>query len=133
MGGRVKGGSEVFGDVRCETEEFDGCCDDGGEKVCGVERGGGGHLPGMADEAGFGVYYWRETAKNKGDKDNEVDFILVNDGEVIAIEVKSGRRTMNSGLPAFANTFHPKKSFVVGSGGVSLEDFLSADIKVLFD
>ena len=98
-----------------------------------VESAVGAHLLAMADEAGFEVYYWRESAKNRGDKDNEVDFILVNNGEVIAIEVKSGRRTMNSGLPSFANTFHPKKSFVVGSGGVSLEDFLSADIKVLFD
>lgn len=98
-----------------------------------VESVVGAHLLAMADEVGFEVYYWREPAKNRGDKDNEVDFILVNDGEVIAIEVKSGRRTMNSGLPAFANTFHPKKSFVVGSGGVSLEDFLCADIKVLFD
>ena len=98
-----------------------------------VESAVGAHLLAMADEADCQVFYWRESAKNRGDKDNEVDFILVNDGEVIAIEVKSGRRTMNSGLPAFANTFHPKKSFVVGSGGVSLEDFLSADIKVLFD
>ena len=96
-----------------------------------VESAVGAHLLAMADEAGFEVYYWREADSSK--KTNEVDFILVNNGEVIAIEVKSGRRTMNSGLPAFADTFHPKNSFVVGSGGISLEDFLSADIKVLFE
>lgn len=66
-------------------------------------------------------------------KMQEVDFVLVNNGEVTAIEVKSGRRTMNSGLPVFGEKFHPKKFFVVGSGGISLEDFLSADIKVLFE
>lgn len=28
---------------------------------------------------------------------------------------------MNSGLPAFTEAFHPKRAFVVGTGGVSLE------------
>ena len=48
-----------------------------------------------------------------------------------AIEVKSGRRGMNSGLPAFTEAFHPDKSLVVGTGGVSLEDFLGCDIERL--
>ena len=52
-------------------------------------------------------------------------------GEVTAIEVKSGRRGMNSGLPAFVEAFHPWRSFVVGTGGVSLEDFLGCDIETL--
>lgn len=91
-----------------------------------VESAVGTHLLGIAEEEDYQVYYWRDTAKNR--QDMEVDFIIVNDGEVIAIEVKSGRRGMNSGLPAFVEAFHPKKSFVVGSGGVSLEDFLKSDI-----
>ena len=95
-----------------------------------VESAIGAHLLGMAEEADYQVYYWREPARNRDDKDKEVDFIIVNDGEVTAIEVKSGRRGMNSGLPVFVETFHPEKSFVVGSGGVSLEDFLRCDIEV---
>ena len=96
-----------------------------------VESTVGAHLLGMAEEADYEVYYWREPARNKADKDKEVDFIILNDGEVTAIEVKSGRRGMNSGLPVFVEAFHPKKSFVVGSGGVSLEDFLKCDIEAL--
>ena len=96
-----------------------------------VESTIGVHLLGMAEEADYQVYYWREPARNKADKDKEVDFIIVNDGEVTAIEVKSGRRGMNSGLPVFVEAFHPGKSFVVGSGGVSLEDFLKCDIETL--
>lgn len=96
-----------------------------------VESTIGVHLLGMAEEADYQVYYWRESARNKADKDKEVDFIIVNDGEVTAIEVKSGRRGMNSGLPVFVEAFHPGKSFVVGSGGVSLEDFLRCDIEAL--
>lgn len=91
-----------------------------------VESAVGTHLLGMAEEEDYQVYYWRDTVKNR--QDVEVDFIIVNDGEVTAIEVKSGRRGMNSGLPAFVEAFHPKKSFVVGSGGVSLEDFLKSNI-----
>ena len=96
-----------------------------------VESTIGVHLLGMAEEADYQVFYWREPARNKADKDKEVDFIIVNDGEVTAIEVKSGRRGMNSGLPVFVEAFHPRKSFVVGSGGVSLEDFLRCDIEAL--
>ena len=96
-----------------------------------VESAVGAHLQSMAEEADYQVYYWREPARNKADKDKEVDFIIVNDGEVTAIEVKSGRRGMNSGLPVFVEAFHPRKSFVVGSGGVSLEDFLRCDIEAL--
>ena len=36
---------------------------------------------------------------------------------------------MNSGLPEFVETFHPKQSFVVGTGGVSLEDFLNSEVE----
>ena len=96
-----------------------------------VESAIGAHLLSMAEEADYQVFYWREPARNKAGKDKEVDFIIVNDGEVTAIEVKSGRRGMNSGLPAFVEAFHPKRSFVVGAGGVSLEDFLSCDLGAL--
>ena len=30
---------------------------------------------------------------------------------------------MNAGLPAFQKMFNPQLAFVVGSGGVSIEDF----------
>ncbi|WP_455108007.1 ATP-binding protein [Porphyromonas sp.] len=89
-----------------------------------VESAIGAHLIGSAEELDYQIFYWRESSL-------EVDFILVNKGEVTAIEVKSGRRGMNSGLPAFAKAFHPGKSFVVGTGGVSVEDFLSYDIEAL--
>lgn len=96
-----------------------------------VESAVGAHLLSMADELDYKVFYWREPSKNKKEKDKEVDFIIVHGGEVTAIEVKSGRRGMNSGLPAFVEAFRPKRSFVVGTGGVSLEDFLSCRIEDL--
>ena len=94
-----------------------------------VESAVGAHLLSMADELDYEVYYWRESSRNKSD--NEVDFIVVRDGEITAIEVKSGRRGMNSGLPAFVEAFHPIRSFVVGTGGVNIEDFLSSDFEMI--
>ena len=96
-----------------------------------VESAVGAHLLSMAEELDYEVYYWREPLRTKEEKDKEVDFVVVSDGEATAIEVKSGRRGMNFGLPAFVEAFHPRRSFVVGTGGVSLEDFLGSDVERL--
>lgn len=96
-----------------------------------VESAIGAHILSMAEELDYKVYYWREPSRSKDGSDKEVDFIIDNAGELTAIEVKSGRRGMNSGLPAFVEAFHPKRAFIVGTGGVSLEDFLSCDIESL--
>lgn len=89
-----------------------------------VESAVGTHLISNADELGYDLYYWRE-------KNDEVDYIVKGGEKCIAIEVKSGRRGMNSGLPKFIEAFRPTKSFVVGSHGVKLEDFLSCNIEDL--
>ena len=98
-----------------------------------VESAVGAHLLSMADELDYKVYYWREPSRNKDENDKEVDFIIDNGGEVTAIEVKSGRRGMNAGLPDFVEAFKPKRSFVVGTGGVTLEDFLGCEIEKNLD
>ena len=94
-----------------------------------VESAVGAHLLSMADELDYDVYYWSKPSRSRKEKDNEVDFIIVSGGDTTAIEVKSGRRGMNSGLPAFVEAFSPRKSFVVGSSGVPVEDFLYCDIE----
>ncbi len=91
-----------------------------------VESIVGAHVLNMAEELDYKVYYWRE-------KNDEVDFIIEYNNQCIAIEVKSGRRTTNEGLSKFSSKFHPKHSFVVGSGGVPVEEFLSWDMSVLFE
>ena len=96
-----------------------------------VESAIGAHILSLAEELDYKVYYWREPSRSKDESDKEVNFIIDNDGELTAIEVKSGRRGMNSRLPAFVEAFHPKRAYIVGTGGVSLEDFLSCDIESL--
>ena len=73
----------------------------------------------------FEVFYWRE-------RDDEVDFILRKKGSVIAIEVKSNAEKKTAGLEKFKQLFQPKKAFIVGDGGINIEDFLSMDIRKLF-
>lgn len=90
-----------------------------------VESAVGAHLVSNAEESGYDVFYWRE-------RDDEVDFIITKYGEAVALEVKSGRRGMNSGIPAFSKLFHPKRSLIIGTGGLPMEDFLGIDPAELF-
>ncbi len=90
-----------------------------------VESAVGAYLLGGAEEGSYNVYYWRERS-------NEVDFIIVRQGEVIALEVKSGRRGMNSGLPKFCELFQPKLALVIGTDGIPFDDFFRMKIEDLF-
>lgn len=90
-----------------------------------VESAVGAHLVNHADKLDYKVYYWR-------DKNDEVDFIVERRHKVWAIEVKSGKRSMNKGLGLFREAFQPYRAFVVGTGGISVEDFLSADLDKFF-
>jgi predicted AAA+ superfamily ATPase len=73
----------------------------------------------------FEVYYWRE-------RNNEVDFILKKKDSIVAIEVKSNAEKQTSGLDKFKEMFNPKNAFIIGDGGISVEDFFSMDLRKLF-
>lgn len=84
----------------------------------------GAHLVNGADKGNYEVFYWREG-------NEEVDYIIRKNSKLMAIEVKSGRRGMNSGLSNFREIFHPHRAFVVGTNGMGMEDFLKADVTQL--
>ena len=90
-----------------------------------VESAVGAYLIGNAEESGYKVYYWHERS-------DEVDFILVRQGETFALEVKSGRRGMNSGLPKFCDRFHPQRALVVGTDGIPFKEFFKLRVEDLF-
>lgn len=90
-----------------------------------MESAVGAYLVSQSQICDYKVYYWRDSK-------DEVDFVLVRRQQKVAIEVKSGRRTANAGLPKFTKTFHPHRALVVGSGGLSFEEFLSMDLNLLF-
>ena len=90
-----------------------------------VESSIGAHLINYAAMERFNLYYWRE-------KNDEVDFIIEQGGEIIGIEVKSGRRATNKGMTIFAEKFKSKKVIVVGTGGIPIEEFLTMNPIYLF-
>jgi predicted AAA+ superfamily ATPase len=84
-----------------------------------VESAVGAHLANAAMVGDCKLHYWRE-------RNHEVDFIVQAGRRLTAIEVKSGRAPMaHAGTAAFAQTFHPQRSLLVGGDGITLEDFLS--------
>lgn len=86
-----------------------------------VESAVGAFLLNMADEYDYKLFYWRE-------REDEVNFVIDAEDKLVAIEVKSGRRTNNQGLSEFMKRYNPDFSLVVGSGGVPVEEFLSWDL-----
>ena len=90
-----------------------------------VESAIGAHLINASVGDGINVFYWRE-------KNEEVDFILEKDNQLIALEVKSGKNTSAKGIAAFNKLYHPKKSLLVGGDGLTIEEFLTVSPKDLF-
>ena len=92
-----------------------------------VESTVGAHLFNTAVPDDLSLYYWR-------DGNLEVDFILRRGPDVIAFEVKSGTRRMNTnGLEEFKKRFNPFRSLLVGEGGIPIEEFLSIPAKNWFE
>ncbi len=82
-----------------------------------VESAIGAHLINQSITERYAVFYWRE-------RNEEVDFIIQQYSKVIALEVKSGRRGENKGLASFSKIYHPHKALIVGTNGISIEEFL---------
>ena len=92
---------------------------------CIFESAIGAYLVSQAFVHRFEVYYWRE-------RNDEVDFILHKKGTLVAIEVKSNAEKTTKGLEKFKELFKPKASFIIGDGGIGVEEFFSMDINKLF-
>ncbi len=85
-----------------------------------VESAIGAHLV-VTCSSDVEISYWR--AGNQ-----EVDFVLKREDEILALEVTSGRRKASlSGLAAFVDRFGPARTLLVGGQGIPLEEFLLAD------
>ncbi len=90
-----------------------------------LESGIGAYIVSQAFVHRFEVFYWRERC-------DEVDFVLRKDKSVVAIEVKGNAEKNTAGLDKFRKMFSPTAAFVVGDGGVPLEEFLKMDLRKIF-
>lgn len=90
-----------------------------------VESAVGAYLVNQSIREGFSVYYWREG-------NDEVDFVLELQGNIIAIEVKSGIAKNTKGMQSFARKFHPHKTYLIDNKNLSWEEFLKINPVELF-
>lgn len=82
----------------------------------------GTHILHCAPEEDFEVFYWNDGS-------NEVDFIVKKGQKVLAIEVKSGRKSRSlGGMNAFLKKYPESKPLLVGGEGVDLDFFLSGTV-----
>jgi predicted AAA+ superfamily ATPase len=79
------------------------------------------HLQGLTHE----VSYWRHS-------NDEVDFVVRSSRGIWAVEVKSGRPGKAAGIEAFLRRHPDARPFLVGPGGMSLEEFFGADPSEIF-
>lgn len=89
-----------------------------------VESAVGCYLLDKADELEYTVYYWREN-------NEEVDFVVRRGERLLAIEVKSGRRQMNSGVGKFREQYNPQHTLMVGGDAMPVEQLFKGDIGTL--
>lgn len=92
-----------------------------------VESAVGAYLLARSAEDGFTVQGWREGTA-------EVDFVISNSREVVAIEVKSGRTKSQGGMATFLREYPEASRVVVGgsaAGACTLKDFLLGDVDLL--
>lgn len=91
-----------------------------------VESAVGAHLINACRTEPMKLSYW-----NEGNR--EIDFILEYKNAVLALEVKSGRRTAKiSASQAFAKVQPQARLLTIGSGGIPLIDFFTMDLKKMF-
>ena len=89
-----------------------------------VESAVGCYLLDKANELEYTVYYWREN-------NEEVDFVIRRGDRLLAIEVKSGRRQMNSGVGKFRELYRPQHTLMVGGDAMPVEQLFKGDIGTL--
>lgn len=85
-----------------------------------VETAIGVHLSRATQLSNLKLFYWREG-------NDEVDFVLQRNNQVVGLEVKSGRRQSAPGMATFQYKVRPHKVVLVGQSGIPWVDFLRAD------
>ena len=91
-----------------------------------VESAVGAHLFNTAT-SDIRLHYWRDGS-------HEVDFVLQRGARIVAIEVKSGEKRMPlRGMDEFGQQFSPRRSLLVGEGGIPLNEFLTVPAHYWFE
>lgn len=91
-----------------------------------VENAVGAHLLNHLQGLPYEITYWRH-------RNDEVDFVVRTGRTIHAIEVKSGRPGVLSGMAAFRKQHREAHPLLIGTGGMAFEEFFTRDPRELFD
>jgi predicted AAA+ superfamily ATPase len=91
-----------------------------------VESAVGCHLLNHSYTENYKLFYWNEN-------NAEVDFIIERNKEIVGMEVKTGKDSANAGLSFFAEKFHPKHLFTIGTDGIDFETFFRMNPEEFFE
>jgi len=88
-----------------------------------VESAVGAYLLNASVSGGPEVFYWRE-------RNREVDFVVRSGRRLVAIDVKSGRKSdALPGMAVFGDTFRPTRKLLVGGDGIQIAKFLTEPVE----
>ena len=90
-----------------------------------VESCIGSHLVNFARSENFKVFYWRH-------RNFEIDFVIEKGGQLIGLEVKSGKRQKSDGIWAFTQALKPEKVILIAENGLAWKEFLEINPVDLF-
>jgi len=90
-----------------------------------VESAVGAHLLDGHMKGYYRLFYWR-----KGHM--EVDFVLVRDQDILALEVKSGRTRSRAGLEQFRKEYPHARVMLIGDTGMPWQEFLKMRMGEVF-
>lgn len=90
-----------------------------------VENAVGAHLLNHLTGLPYSVYYWR----NRG---NEVDFVVQTPNDLWALEVKSGNTKSPKGISEFSRLYPKSRPLIIGSQGMSFDEFFRLDPREFF-
>jgi predicted AAA+ superfamily ATPase len=87
-----------------------------------VESGVGSHLYNQIQGKPYELFYWNK-------QNREVDFLVRHGDTITAFEVKSGVRNETlPGMEELSRTFPIHRQLLIGSGGISVEEFLAEPV-----
>ncbi len=90
-----------------------------------IESAIGAHLINHSHEGGYQLQYWRE-------RNDEVDFVISKGNRVVALEIKSGKGRLTSGMKAFNHKYPDAKVLLISDSSLRWQDFLKINPLDLF-
>ena len=92
-----------------------------------IESTVGAYLINAVRDSNIQCFYWRE-------RNQEVDFVLQQGEQIVAIEIKSTvKKNTTSGMAAFSKKYPRARLLQVGNQGLALEEFLSTKLLDFFN